>query len=78
MARSLDFIVYGGALCCDATVVSPLTRTGHPQPCTVEVDAAMLKVAERRERSTYPELAWGMAPPLYMVFIGGGDPWSGQ
>ena len=28
----------GGALCCDATLVSPLTRTGHPHPCTIEVD----------------------------------------
>ena len=48
----LDLVVYGAtahgsALCCDATLVSPLTRTGHLQPCTVEVDGAMLKVAER-------------------------------
>ena len=32
------------ALCCDVTL-SPLTRTGHPHPCTVEVDGAALKVA---------------------------------
>ena len=30
----------GGALCCDATLVSPLTRTGHPQPCAVQIDGA--------------------------------------
>ena len=33
--RRLDLVVYfatprGGALCCDATLVSPLARTGHP------------------------------------------------
>ena len=55
--RRLDLVVYGatangGALCCDATLVSPLTRTGHP-------DGAALKVAERRKHSTYPELARG-------------------
>ncbi|CAE7795550.1 unnamed protein product, partial [Symbiodinium sp. KB8] len=62
--KRLDFMVYGatahgGSLCCDAILVSPLTRTGHPQPCTVEVDGAVLKVAERRKGSTYPELARG-------------------
>ena len=40
-----DFVVYGamrhgGALCCDATLVSPLTRTGHPEPCAAVVDGA--------------------------------------
>ena len=57
----------GSALCCDATLVSPLTRTGHPQPCTVEVDEAFLKVAERRKRSTYPELARG---PQRLLVLG--------
>ena len=70
--RRLDLVVYGAtahgdALCCDATLVSPLTRTGYPQPCTVEVDGAMLKVAERRKRSTYPELARG---PQRLVVLG--------
>ena len=41
---------HGGALCCEATLVSPLTRTGHPQPCTAEVDGAVLQVAECRKR----------------------------
>ena len=61
--RRLDLMVYGatahgGALCCDATLVSPLTRTGHPQPCTAEVDGAALQVAERK-RVAYPELSRG-------------------
>ena len=55
--RWLDLVVYGAtrhgeALCCDATFVSPLTRTGHPQPCAAVVDEAALKVAERRKRAT--------------------------
>ena len=37
--RRLDVVIYGAtpngsALCCDAALVSPLTRTGQPQPCT--------------------------------------------
>ena len=37
--RRLDLVVYGAtplgkALCCDATLVSPLTRTGLAQPCS--------------------------------------------
>ena len=62
--RRLDLVIYGaspmgGALCCDATLVSPLTRTGQPQPGTVEDDGAMLRVAERRKRAAYPELSSG-------------------
>ena len=72
VASDFDLVVYGatahgGVLCCDATFVSPLTRTGHPQPCAVEVDGAMLKVAERRKRSTYPELARG---PQRLLVLG--------
>ena len=70
--RRLDLVVYeatanGGALCCDATLVSPLTRTGHPHPCTVEVDEAALKVAERRKHCTYPELARGRPQKLLVL-----------
>ena len=35
----------GGVLCCDATLVSPLTRTGQPQPCAAAHDGAMLRMA---------------------------------
>ena len=42
-------------LCCDATLVSPLTRTGQPQPCTADVDGAALRTAERGKAATYPE-----------------------
>ena len=46
----------GSALCCDATLVSPRTRTGQPQPCTADVDSAALRAAERRKAATCPEL----------------------
>ena len=59
--RRLDLVIYGvsprgEALCCDATLVSPLTRSGTPQPRASEEDGAALRVAERRKRATYPEL----------------------
>ena len=43
-----DVVIYGAtangtALCCDATLVSPLTRTGQLQPCTADVDGAALR-----------------------------------
>ena len=73
--RRLDLVIYGaspmgGALCCDATLVSPLTRTG--QPGTVEDDGAMLRVAERRKRAAHPELTSG--GPQRLLVIGG--PWN--
>ena len=51
--RRLDLVVYGAtpsgrALRCDDTLVSPLTRTGHPQACAAVVNGAALRVAERR------------------------------
>ena len=36
--------------------MSPLTRTGQPQPCTADLDGAALRTAERRKAATYPEL----------------------
>ena len=71
--RRLDLVVYGatprgGALCCDATLVSPLARTGHPQPGAAETDGAVLRVAERRKRSTYAELCSG--GPQELVVLG--------
>ncbi|CAE7472175.1 CPY1, partial [Symbiodinium sp. KB8] len=79
--RRLDLVVYGatangGALCCDATLVSPLTRTGHPHPCTVEVDGAALRVAERRKHCTYPELARGGPQKLLVLGSEIGGRWN--
>lgn len=49
--RRLDFVVHGAAamgeaLCCDATVVSPLTREGTPAHAAHRTDGAALTEAE--------------------------------
>ena len=62
--RRLDVVIHGAttngtALCCDATLVSPLTRTGQPQPCTADLDGAALRTVCRatqgRDLSGAPE-----------------------
>ena len=68
-----DLVVYGamsneGAQCCDATLVSPLTRSGSPQPSAAIVDGAVLRVAERRKFAAYPELARG--GPQKLIVLG--------
>ena len=55
---------------------SALTRTGHPHPCTVEVDGAALKVAERRKHCTYPEFARGGPQKLLVLGSEIGGRWS--
>ena len=77
--RRLDLVIYGAtpngsALCCDATLVSPLTRTGQPQPCAADVDGAALRTAERRKAATYPELQG--AGPQKLVVLGSTRPGS--
>ena len=81
--RRLDLVVYGalssgGAQCCDATLVSPLARSGHPQPCAAAVDGAVLRVAERRKRAAYPELARGGPQTLVVLGSEVGGRWNAQ
>ena len=59
--RRLDLVVYGAsprgeALCCDATVISPLRRNGTPHSRAAREDGASLARARRRKERTYPEL----------------------
>ena len=58
----------GGARCCDPTLVSPLSRTGLPQPCVAAHDAA-LQVAERRK----PKAAYGGPQQLVVYIYWGGS-----
>ena len=77
----LELVIFGalrmgGALCCDATLVSPLTRTGQPQPGTAAHDGAMLRVAERRKRAAYPELRSGGPQQLLVLGSQIGGRWN--
>ena len=81
--RRLDVVIYGvtangTALCCDATLVSPLTRTGQPQPSTADLDGAALRTAERLKAAIYPELL--SEGPQRLVVLGGevGGPFNGD
>jgi hypothetical protein len=79
--RRLDMVVYGatplgGALCCDATLVSPLARNGAPQPRAADEDGAVLRVAERRKQATYPELSAGGPQRLLVLGAEVGGRWS--
>ena len=79
--RRLDLVIYGatplgGALCCDATLVSPLTRFGQPQPCAAESAGAALRVAERRKHATYPELSAGGPQRLVVLGAEVGGRWN--
>ena len=81
--RRLDLVVYGatprgGALCCDATLVPPLSRTGPPQPGAAETDGSALRTAERRKHATYPELR--RAGPQRLLVLGSevGGRWNGE
>ena len=81
--RRLDLVVYGalrsgGAQCCDATLVSPFTRSGHPQPCAAAVDGAVLRVAERHKHAAYPELTRGGPQTLVVLGSEVGGRWNAQ
>ncbi|CAL1156747.1 unnamed protein product [Cladocopium goreaui] len=59
--RRLDLVVHGAtalgvALCCDVTVVSPLTSTGRPLPRAATHDGTALQLARARKHRRYPEL----------------------
>ena len=78
----LDLVIYGatplgGTRCCDATIVSPLTRTGQPQPCAAAAatDGAALRVAERRKLA-YPELSAGGLQQLVVLGAEVGGCWN--
>ena len=75
--RRLDFVVYGAtsngeALCCDATLVSPLTRAGRPVP------GADAVAARRRKVARYPELTRGGPQRLVVLAAEVGGRWSDE
>ena len=81
--RRLDFVVYGAmplgeALCCDVTLVAPLTREGRPQPSAASRDGAAITVAERRKRAAYPELLRPGPQRLCALACEVGGRWSSE
>ena len=81
--RRLDFVVYGAtplgeALCCDVTLVAPLTREGRPQPSAASRDGAAITVAERRKRAAYPELLRPGPQRLCVLACEVGGRWSSE
>ena len=59
-----------------ATLVSPLRRDGTPHAGAPARDGAVLQVAERRKRATYPELAQGGAQSLCVLGCEIGGRWN--
>ena len=79
----LDFVVYGAtplgeALCCDVTLVAPLTREGRPQPYAASRDGAAITCAERRKRAVYPELLRPGPKRLCVLACEVGGRWSSE
>ena len=79
--RRLDLVVYGAtpggeALCCDATLVSPLTRAGRPVPGADLRDGAVLAAARRRKHARYPELLRGGPQRLVVLAAEVGGRWG--
>ena len=79
--RRLDLVIHGAspsgqAFCCDATLVSPLSRTGAPVHGAAARDGAALRAAEERKRRRYPEVC--AAGPQRLLVLGTevGGRWS--
>ena len=79
--RRLDLVVYGLSgtglvYCCDATLVSPLTRQGVPVPLAADEDGVTLQRARRRKEQRYPELLRGGPERLVVLACEVGGRWS--
>ena len=64
------------ALCCDATLVSTLTRNGLPANAADSRDGAAIAVARRRKAARYPELGRGGPQRLCVLAAEVGDRWG--
>ena len=81
--RRLDLVIYGAtplgeALCCDATLVSALTRGGAPIPRAADNDAVAIATARQRKQRAYPELLQRGAQRLLVLATELGGRWSGE
>ena len=61
---------HGAQLALDATIVSPVTRAGEPQPgADTRPGAAVHAAARRKRRQTYPELASARRARLVVIGV---------
>ena len=68
---------HGAQLAVDATLVSPLTRDGQPQPTAdAQPGVALARAARRKRRHTYPELFRARRCRLVVFGIETGGRWS--
>ena len=74
--KRLDLVVYGATPRCDSRLTP--RATGHPQPGAADTNGAVLRVAERRKRSTYPELCSGGPQELVVLGSEVGGRWNGE
>ena len=68
----------GAALCCDATLVSPLHRNGLAHAGAAEEDGIALQAARRRKERRYPELLEGGPATLVVLAFEVGGRWSSE
>ena len=81
--RRLDLVIYGAtrlgeALCCDATLVSPLRTDGRPHPGAADRDGVALMVARRRKAARYPELTRPGPQRLVVLAAEVGGRWAAE
>ena len=83
-ARRLDIVVpglsvaRGRPLFCDATVVSPISRTGRPRPGTSNRGGRLLEEATRRNNNDYHEVVSSGLGALYSLGVEVYGRWSAQ
>ena len=66
---------HGAQLAVDATLVSPLTRDGQPQPAAnAQPGVALARAEQRKRRHTYPELLRARRCPFVVFGIETGVP----
>ena len=68
----------GEALCCDATLVSPVRRDGSPHAGAPERDGVAIATAQRRKLARYPELTRGGPRRLCVLAAEVGGRWDDE
>ena len=66
----------GRALCCDATMRSPLKANGAPQPGTAKYDGATFRVAEREKKVKYQDVDACSLTELLVLAVEVGGRWN--